>query len=196
MVGWSALLIETDDVEAWRAELARLRAAGELVAAEIVPGEQTVLVDGVSDPDAAAGLIAGRTPPPDAEAAAGPLVELPTWYDGADLGLVARHWEVSSDEVIERHTGTEFRVAFCGFAPGFGYLTGLPAELAVPRLDTPRPRVPAGSVALAGRYCGVYPSASPGGWLLVGRTQRRLFDVDADPPAVLSPGTRVRFVHA
>jgi KipI family sensor histidine kinase inhibitor len=196
MVGWSALLIETDDVEAWRAELARLRAAGELVAAEIVPGERTVLVDGVSDPDAAAGLISGRTPPPDAGAAAGPFVELPTWYDGADLGLVARHWEVSTDEVIERHTGTEFRVAFCGFAPGFGYLTGLPAELAVPRLDTPRPRVPAGSVALAGRYCGVYPGESPGGWLLIGRTERRLFDVDADPPAVLSPGTRVRFVHA
>src|SRR5437762_2808049 len=82
---------------------------------------------------------------------------------GADLARVAEHWGVSTDEVVERHTGTGFQVAFCGFAPGFGYLAGLPAALAVPRLDTPRPRVPAGSVALAGRYCGVYPGASPGG---------------------------------
>jgi KipI family sensor histidine kinase inhibitor len=196
MVGWSALLIETDDVEGWRAELIRRRAAGELVAAEIVPGERTVLLDGVPDPTAAAAAVGGWTPAADPGAGDGSIVELPTVYDGEDLALVARHWEVSTDEVVERHTGTAFRVAFCGFAPGFGYLTGLPAALAVPRLDTPRPRVPAGSVALAGRYCGVYPGASPGGWLLIGRTERRLFDVEADPPALLSPGTRVRFVHA
>jgi KipI family sensor histidine kinase inhibitor len=97
-------------------------------------------------------------------------------------------------EVIARHLATEFRVAFCGFAPGFGYLTGLPAELAVPRLATPRPRVPAGSVGLAGAYTGIYPSASPGGWLLIGRTDVVLFDVAADPPALLGPGARVRFV--
>jgi len=193
-VGWSALLIETEDVEGWRVELTRRRAAGELVAAEIVPGERTVLLDGV-DP-AAADLIRGWTPTPGAAAHTGPVVELPTAYDGEDLPRVARHWGVSVDEVVERHSGTGFRVAFCGFAPGFGYLTGLPAALAVPRLDTPRPRVPAGSVALAGRYCGVYPSASPGGWLLIGRTDTRLFDVEADPPGLLAPGTRVLFVHA
>src|SRR6266542_1747962 len=79
-----------------------------------------------------------------------------------------------------------------GFAPGFAYLTGLPPECAVPRLATPRPRVPAGSVGLAARYAAIYPGASPGGWLLVGRTEVRLFDVDADPPALLTPGTRVR----
>jgi KipI family sensor histidine kinase inhibitor len=196
MVGWSALLVETDDVEGWRVELTRRRAAGELVAGEIVPGERTVLLDGVPDPGAVAGVIAGWTPLPEAAAGSGPLVELPTVYDGADLARVAEHWGVSTDEVVQRHTGTAFRVGFCGFAPGFGYLTGLPAALAVPRLDTPRPRVPAGSVALAGRYCGVYPGASPGGWLLIGRTGRRLFDVEADPPALLAPGTRVRFVHA
>jgi KipI family sensor histidine kinase inhibitor len=123
-------------------------------------------------------------------------VELPTRYDGEDLELVARYWGVGPDEVIERHTATEFTVAFCGFAPGFGYLTGLPAELAVPRLATPRARVPAGSVALAGRYTGVYPSASPGGWLLIGQTELTLFDVDADPPALLAPGTSVRFRRA
>jgi KipI family sensor histidine kinase inhibitor len=194
IVGWSALLIETEDVAGWLAELTRRRAAGELVATEIVPGERTVLLDGV-DPSVA-DLITGWTPAPGAAAETGPVVELPTVYDGEDLPLVARHWGVSVDEVVERHTGTGFRVAFCGFAPGFGYLTGLPASLAVPRLDTPRPRVPAGSVALAGRYCGVYPSASPGGWLLIGRTATRLFDVEADPPALLAPGTRVLFVHA
>ena len=91
---------------------------------------------------------------------------------------------------MHRLTGTRFRVAFCGFAPGFPYLTGLPAELALPRLATPRPRVPAGSVALAGPYAGIYPGASPGGWLLVGRTDLVLFDVAADPPARLGPGTR------
>jgi KipI family sensor histidine kinase inhibitor len=196
MVGWSALLIETDDVDGWRAELTRRRAAGELVATDIVPGERTVLLDGVPDPDAAAALIEGWRPSSARTDAQGPLVELPTVYDGADLDRVAEHWGMSTDEVIERHTGTGFRVAFCGFAPGFGYLTGLPASLAVPRLDTPRPRVPAGSVGLAGRYCGVYPGASPGGWLLIGRTERRLFDVEADPPALLAPGTRVLFVHA
>jgi KipI family sensor histidine kinase inhibitor len=196
MVGWSALLVETDDVDGWRAELTRRRAAGELVATEIVPGERTVLLDGVPDPDAAAVRIEGWRPSSGVPDARGPLVELPTVYDGEDLPLVARHWGVSVEEVVERHTGTGFRVAFCGFAPGFGYLTGLPASLAVPRLDTPRPRVPAGSVALAGRYCGVYPGGSPGGWLLIGRTERRLFDVEADPPALLSPGTRVLFVHA
>ena len=196
IVGWSALLIETEDVAEWRAELTRRCSTGELVATEIVPGERTVLLDGVPDPDRAAAAISGWVPSSGAAVADGPVVELPTVYDGEDLPLVARHWGVSVDEVVERHTGTGFRVAFCGFAPGFGYLTGLPEELAVPRLDTPRSRVPAGSVALAGRYCGVYPTASPGGWLLIGHTATRLFDVEADPPALLAPGTRVLFVHA
>lgn len=117
-------------------------------------------------------------------------------FDGPDLPVVAERWGVDVAAVPRRLTGTSFRVAFCGFAPGFPYLTGLPAELALPRLPTPRPRVPAGSVALAGPYAGIYPSASPGGWLLVGRTDLPLFDVDSDPPARLGPGTRVRMVTA
>ncbi|MFI7025352.1 allophanate hydrolase subunit 1 [Micromonospora sp. NPDC049900] len=126
----------------------------------------------------------------------GGLVEVPVSFDGEDLPRVAELWRVDVSAVVRRLRETEFRVAFCGFAPGFGYLTGLPAELAVPRLATPRPRVPAGAVGLAGPYAGIYPTASPGGWLLVGRTGLTLFDVTADPPALLTPGTRVRLVSA
>ncbi|WFE45599.1 allophanate hydrolase subunit 1 [Verrucosispora sp. WMMD1129] len=193
----------TAAVEAWRAELWHRRELGELVAVEIVPAATTVLLDGVPDPPATAALIATWTAsaPPDGTmtaaptAASAPLVEVPVSYDGADLSQVADHWRTDVPGVVRRLRDTEFQVAFCGFAPGFGYLTGLPAELAVPRLPTPRQRVPAGSVALAGRYAGIYPTASPGGWLLVGRTEVPLFDVTADPPALLSPGTRVRLVE-
>ncbi|WP_405102117.1 allophanate hydrolase subunit 1 [Micromonospora sp. NBC_01412] len=194
-VGTNALLLDCDgpdQVEAWRAELWRRRAAGELTAVEIVPAARTVLLDGVPDQARAATLVAGWTPRPADAAAPVDEAEVPVGYDGADLPAVAGHWGVDVPEVVARLTGTEFRVAFCGFAPGFAYLTGLPAEWAVPRLPTPRPRVPAGSVALAGPYAGIYPGASPGGWLLVGRTDLTLFDVRADPPARLTPGTRVR----
>ncbi|MFG2011004.1 allophanate hydrolase subunit 1 [Micromonospora sp. NPDC048868] len=200
-VGAHALLIDcadADQVEAWRAELWRRRERGELTAVEIVPAATTVLLDGVPDPATAAARIAAWPPRPGAprtEAAAG-LVEVPVTYDGEDLPLVAEHWGVDVPAVVDQLLRTPFRVAFCGFAPGFAYLTGLPAELAVPRLSTPRSRVPAGSVALAGPYAGIYPAASPGGWLLVGRTAMGLFDVHADPPARLTPGTRVRLVAA
>jgi KipI family sensor histidine kinase inhibitor len=196
VVGWSAVLVECDQPLGVAAWLARRRAAGELTAIEIVPGERTVLLDGVPEPERVARSLCQADPTGVGAPPSGRVVELPTVYDGADLDVVAGYWGVPVPEVVARHTGTEFTVAFCGFAPGFGYLTGLPATLAVPRLATPRARVPAGSVALAGAYTGVYPSASPGGWLLIGRTSVTLFDVTADPPALLSPGTTVRFVHA
>ena len=188
-VGADALLLEVDDPAAWFAELWRRREAGDFAASEIVPGAASVLLDGVS-PDLA--LSAAEWAPPAGSAAAeGRLVEIPIRYGGLDASFVASRWGSSVQDVLER---TEFRVAFCGFAPGFAYLTGLPASLAVPRLDTPRPRVPAGSVAVAGEYAGIYPNASPGGWRIVGHTDVTLFDVDSDPPALLTPGTRVRFV--
>jgi KipI family sensor histidine kinase inhibitor len=193
--GATALLIECADgaeVEAWRAELWRRRERGELSAAEIVPGARTVLLDGLADPEATAGLVAGWAAPPAASTAPGPLIEIIVRYNGSDLPSVAAEWDVSVAEAVERIAETELRVAFCGFAPGFAYMTGLPWP--VPRLDTPRPRVPAGSVALAGEYAGIYPTASPGGWRLVGSTDAELFDVHRDPPALLSPGTRVRLV--
>ncbi|MFC0100822.1 allophanate hydrolase subunit 1 [Micromonospora marina] len=198
-VGAHALLLDCDDPEqaqAWRAELWHRREAGELTATEIVPGAVTVLLDGVPDPDAAAARLARWRPRTTTSGTTGGETRVPVVYDGADLPLVADHWHVDVPAVVDRLRRTEFRVAFCGFAPGFAYLTGLPPELSVPRLATPRTRVPAGSVALAGPYAGIYPTASPGGWLLVGRTDLPLFDVHADPPARLTPGTRVRLVDA
>jgi KipI family sensor histidine kinase inhibitor len=198
VVGSSALLIEcagADEVEAWRAAVWRVRDAGALTATDIVPGARTVLLDGVPDPVALASTLEAWPPPGAAEStgAAPREVTIPTVYQGEDLPIVARLWGVDVDEVVRRHSAIRYRVAFCGFAPGFGYLTGLPEEWSVPRLDTPRTRVPAGSVGLAGEYTGVYPTASPGGWLLIGHTDAVLFDVDADPPALLTPGATVRF---
>ncbi|HEX6967600.1 MAG TPA: allophanate hydrolase subunit 1 [Micromonosporaceae bacterium] len=197
-VGTNALLIECRDdteVEAWRAELWRRRDTGDLTAIDIIPGARTVLIDGVPDPAATARAIADWTPPPRATVPPGPLVQIPTVYDGADLPAVADHWGTTTDEVVDRLSRAELRVAFCGFAPGFAYLTGLPGP-SLPRHPTPRPRVAAGSVALAGPYAGIYPSESPGGWQLIGRTEVTLFDVRRDPPALLTPGTRVRLVTA
>lgn len=121
-------------------------------------------------------------------------VELPVRYDGADLDPVARETGLTPEELIELHSGGEYTVRFCGFSPGFGYLTGLDRRLWLPRLSTPRPVVPAGSVAIAGEYTGVYPRSSPGGWRLLGSTEAPLFDLDRRPPALLAPGVRVRFV--
>ena len=196
-VGGEALLIECPDgerVEDWRAELWRRRAAGELRATDIVPGARTVLLDGVA-PGTEAQLAAWDPPPPGAARAAGPLVEVPTVFDGEDLASVAEIWRVTVAEAVRRLVDTPLTVAFCGFAPGFAYLRGLPDDWAVPRLAAPRPRVPAGAVALAGGYAGIYPTASPGGWRLVGRTAVELFDVRAEQPARLTPGTRVHLVQ-
>lgn len=158
---------------------------------EVVPGARTVLVDGV-DPAGVSALV-GEWPGEHATAD-GPLVTLGVRYDGPDLLVVAEHWGCTTAEVVERHQRTTYTSAFTGFAPGFAYLAGLPEELRVPRLASPRPRVPAGSVALADTWCGIYPGESPGGWLLIGRVEEELWDATRDQPALLSPGTQVRFV--
>jgi KipI family sensor histidine kinase inhibitor len=194
-VGANALLIEVADPSAWFVELDRRRSAGELIATDIVPAAETVLIDGVPDPGRLTAVLPGWAPPAGPAIVQGSLIEIPIEYGGADLADVAAFWGTGEREVIERLSATEFQVAFCGFAPGFGYLTGLPPELTVPRLAEPRPRVPPGSLGLAGPYAGIYPTASPGGWRLVGRTDLPLFDAAADPPALLVPGTRVRLVR-
>ncbi|WP_217165602.1 allophanate hydrolase subunit 1 [Streptomyces sp. AC512_CC834] len=195
-VGDDALLVEVssgEEAEALHAELLRRRAEGTLAAREIVPAARTVLLDGLADPAGIASELTAAEVPP-APPSAGPVVEIRVRYDGPDLADVAAHWGVAEGEVARVHAATEFRVAFCGFAPGFGYLTGLPARYDVPRRDTPRTAVPAGSVALAGPYTGVYPRSSPGGWQLIGTTDAVLWDHTRVPAALLSPGTRVRFV--
>jgi KipI family sensor histidine kinase inhibitor len=188
-VGSAAVLVEVADSQqaVSLAGWARHRA----LAAEVVPGARSVLLDGVADRAAIAGVLADWTP---GAPEVGPEVELAVTYDGPDLDDVAEQWGCDVDQVVARHQGTEFVSAFCGFAPGFAYLSGLEAD--VSRLATPRTRVPAGSVALAGRWCGVYPTESPGGWRIIGRTDADLWDPDRDPPALLAPGTRVRFVVA
>lgn len=195
-VGEDALLVEVssgEEAQALHAELVRRRAEGSLSAREIVPAARTVLLDGLDAPArVAAELTAAELPPAPPRARA--VVELPVRYDGPDLADVAAHWGVPEREVARIHAQTEFRVAFCGFAPGFGYLTGLPPRYDVPRRATPRTAVPAGSVALAGPYTGVYPRSSPGGWQLIGTTDAVLWDHARVPAALLSPGTPVRFV--
>ncbi|MEV6569066.1 5-oxoprolinase subunit PxpB [Streptomyces kronopolitis] len=196
-VGEHGLLIELDtaeEVEALHAELLRRVADGALPPLrEIVPAARTVFLDGLADPRGLLADIASwHVPPP--VAGDRPAVRIPVRYDGPDLADVAALWDVTPEEVVRLHCATEFHVAFCGFAPGFGYLTGLPGPLHVPRRDTPRTRVPVGSVALAGPYTGVYPRSSPGGWQLIGTTDTVLWDPRREPAALLAPGTRVRFV--
>jgi KipI family sensor histidine kinase inhibitor len=197
--GEHALLVELPDAERTGdllAELLRRRAAGSLPPVEeIVPGARTVLLDGVRDPAELARRLADWDVPPRAEDD-GAVVDIPVRYDGPDLAEVAARWGIGAHEVAARHSSYTYRVAFCGFAPGFGYLTGLPAELHVPRRDTPRTRVPAGALALAGPYSAVYPRATPGGWQLIGTMPdpAPLWDLTRDKPALLTPGTRVRFV--
>lgn len=194
--GPHALLIETDRPVAWAAALNRQREAGRLAAREVVPGAGTVLLDGVADPPAlAAALARWRVPADPGGPGPGP-VTVPVRFDGADLAEVAGRWGTDPPGVTAELVATPLRVAFCGFAPGFAYLAGLPPERALPRLPSPRPRVPAGAVGLAGGYVGIYPVAAPGGWRLVGHTDLSLFDVERDPPALLTPGRRVRLVAA
>ena len=167
--GPAALLVEVSDAPAALSLAEHLRAG--LGATDVVPGARTVLVDGAGR---AAVEEALRRWDPATGTDPGPLVEVPVVYDGADLADVAEVWGCTLREVVERHTSLELVSAFCGFAPGFAYLDGLPAEWAVPRRSSPRARVPAGSVALADRWCGTYPTESPGGWLLLGRTEAPL----------------------
>jgi KipI family sensor histidine kinase inhibitor len=124
-------------------------------------------------------------------------VEIPVIYGGEfgpDLGFVARHTGLTSEEVVRRHAAGVYPVYFLGFLPGFPYLGGLDPSLTTPRLESPRTRVPAGSVGIAGAQTGIYPSESPGGWQLIGRTPLKLFDPAAENPALLAPGDEVVFI--
>lgn len=206
-------VVEHKEVSAARAERVglhawRVRVAGPVEAASlaswlreqqldcdnVVPAASSVLVDGPVRAEHLHELLAAWRPGQDAPRV-GALVEVPVDYCGPDLVVVARTWGVDVGEVVARHTSIEFVATFSGFAPGFTYLSGLPAQWAVPRRRSPRDRVPAGSVAVADQWCGVYPTASPGGWMLLGVTELVVWDLAREGgPALLAPGTRVKFV--
>lgn len=171
-----------DEASGWFAALADL---------DPILGAQTVLVRG--DPAKLRAKVAERKPkPPTAETDADEVV-ITVDYDGPDLGEVSTLTGLDEAAVVTAHTATRWTVGFGGFAPGFAYLTGGDPRLHVPRRATPRAKVPAGSVGLAGEFSGVYPRSSPGGWQLIGHAEVELFDVERNPPALLQPGMRVRF---
>lgn len=195
--GDRALLIEcgsTDEVLALTEMVRDARLTGVV---DTIPGARTLLVN-LAERGALASVRAALTrlpvPRPAAPAQAGHIeVVIEVVYDGADLAEVADRLGMGAGEVVEAHTATPWRVGFNGFAPGFGYLVGGDPRLVVPRRSEPRTRVPAGSVALAGEFSGVYPRESPGGWQLIGRTEAVLWDVGRPEPALLTPGRWVRF---
>lgn len=187
--GPRAVLAELDSLAEVMATAAAWRTAGLPGVVEIVPAARTVLVvhDGTLD---TARLAAAE---PGVELLEARSVTIDVAYDGADLAEVAETSGLSVEGVVELHSAAVYTVAFCGFMPGFAYLVGLPPALHLPRRSTPRTRVPAGSVAIAAEFASVYPLESPGGWHLLGTTDAVLWDDDAAPPALLTPGTTVRF---
>jgi KipI family sensor histidine kinase inhibitor len=204
--GERALLVELDladrsaetaarEVVGWAAAI---RDADRPDVVDVVPAARSVLVHCTSEAAVfeLRRTIAGLQPLPADTGSAGQLVEIPVTYDGPDLREVAELSGLSLGDVVRAHVDSEWWVAFAGFAPGFAYLVGGDPRLAVPRRASPRTRVPRGSVALAAGYTAVYPQASPGGWQLIGRTDRALWNLADDPPALLVPGTRVTFVRA
>ena len=200
--GDRGLLVEVDDVTdvVLFADAVRGGRLSDLVE-DVVPGARSVLlvarpgVDVARLRESVTPVVEVRDAPAARLSTPGP-VEVPVTYDGPDLPEVARLTGLEEDEVVAAHTGTAWRVAFGGFAPGFAYLVGGDPRLQVPRRDRPRTRVPAGAVGLAAEFSGVYPRESPGGWQLIGRTEVAMWDVDRDPPALLHADATVRFVRA
>lgn len=196
--GEHALLVELaglDDVLALYRALDAERPAGVI---DLVPAARTigVVVDPAVLPLSVAQAWVERTRPVEAAPADESPVEIAVRYDGADLAEVAGLVGLRERDVVDLHTSSLWRVAFGGFAPGFGYLVTDHDRLRVPRRPTPRTTVPAGSVGLAGEFSGVYPRASPGGWQLIGTTDAVLWDAAAEAPALLRPGALVRFREA
>ena len=195
-VSLSVLLVELKDLDETLALFASLEADAIAGIEDMVPAARTLMIrfqPEVTDARTLVTLIARRdlTVKP---TSSDRLVEVPVRYDGEDLADVAELTGLSIGEVIERHTQSIFTVAFCGFAPGFGYLVGGDPALQVPRRQTPRTKIAAGSVALGGAFCGVYPQNSPGGWQIIGTTPLKMWDITRNPPALFQPGDRVRFI--
>ena len=194
--GERAVLLECGDLADTQAVRAALADEPWPEIAEVVTGAETVLLRLRTplSPRRRRELVALEAPALDP--AATEPVTIDVSYDGADLDEVADRLNLSAAEVVASHTGQRWTVAFCGFAPGFGYLAGETDRLTVPRRDNPRTAVPAGAVGLAGPWSGIYPRSGPGGWQLIGHTDAALWDLDRDPPGLLQPGTVVRFRSA
>ena len=192
--GTDAVLVEVDSLGEVSAVRAAVHAADLPDLVELVPAARTVLISVRPGTGLAPvrRVLDGVDLSRPAEVRSRE-VRIAVHYDGPDLELVARTAGMSEADVVALHSGTEYEVAFCGFAPGFGYLVGLPEALRQPRLDSPRTKVPAGSVAIAGEFTAAYPRATPGGWRLLGHTDATLFDARREVPALLAPGDRVRF---
>ncbi len=195
-VSLNALLVELADLDQTLALLASLQRAPLAGVEELVPAARTILVQFRPSATSVATLIdaiAARDLSQRVERGS-QRVEIPVHYDGEDLAEMAQLLGITPDELVRRHTGSDYAVAFVGFAPGFAYLSGGHESLDVPRRTTPRTRIPAGAVGLAGRFSGVYPQASPGGWQIIGRTPLAMWDIEREVPALLQPGFSVRFV--
>jgi KipI family sensor histidine kinase inhibitor len=190
--GRRAVLVELDDVLGFQAALTQAPPDGVV---ELVPAARTLLVrfDPAVTGAERLGAALRQVSPVDSRTAEAREVVIPVVYDGEDLAEVAADAGLTVDSLIALHSAGSYVSAFCGFAPGFAYLSGSDPALHVSRRSSPRTRIPAGSVAIAGEYSAVYPSASPGGWRLLGRTDVPVWDVERDPPNLLPPGTRVRF---
>ncbi len=194
-VSLTTMLIELADLDETLALFASLEANPIAGIQDMVPAARTLMIRYQRELISAEAL-AQEISTRDLSAKLKPsdhLVEIPVTYDGEDLGDVAELTGLTVKEVIRRHTESTFTVAFCGFAPGFGYLVGGDPALHVPRRKSPRTRIPAGAVALAGNFSGVYPQASPGGWQIIGVTPLKMWDLSRDPPALFQPGHQVRF---
>jgi KipI family sensor histidine kinase inhibitor len=191
--GESALLLECADLDEVLGVRAQLERDPIAEIDEIIPGARTLLLRLSSSlsPAQRERLLSLRADQIAADDAA--PIEIEVDYSGEDLDEVAQLTGLSPDQVIEAHAAQSWTVGFCGFAPGFAYLHGENDRLQVPRRSSPRKRVPLGSVGLADQWSGVYPREGPGGWQLIGRTDRTLWDLDQSPPALLQPGMRVRF---
>ncbi|MDS1270148.1 allophanate hydrolase subunit 1 [Lipingzhangella sp. LS1_29] len=196
--GDRGLLVELDTLQEVLNLHAALRADPPPGLSELVPAARTVLLR--LDPtqcDPAGAERHLRRLNPGSVAAPGqskaPLVEIPVVYDGPDLPDAARLLGMSERDLVAAHTAAGWTVAFCGFAPGFGYLVSDDPRFQVPRRGESRTAVPPGSVALAGEFSGVYPRSSPGGWQLIGTTELEVWNLDRDPPGLLRPGVHVRF---
>jgi KipI family sensor histidine kinase inhibitor len=196
-MGETALLVDCGDLATVRRVDLALRAAGLPWVRDTVPAYDSVLVIGAAGCGPLLDALAADLPSwnlPPVSVSAGAQVVIEVRYDGPDLADVASLTGLAVEEVVARHTARTYSVAFLGFSPGFPYLLGLDPTLRVPRLDSPRTAVPPGSVGIGGDQTGVYPSATPGGWRLLGRTDAVLFDIGRDPVTLLAAGDTVRFV--